>query len=33
MSELGQRFNKEKQPEINLEKFARLESMFATLGE
>jgi aminoglycoside phosphotransferase (APT) family kinase protein len=31
MSELGQRFNKEEQPEIDLEKFTRLESVFETL--
>jgi len=32
MSELGQRFNQDKQPEIDLEKYAQLESVFATLG-
>ncbi|MBV8098432.1 MAG: phosphotransferase [Verrucomicrobia bacterium] len=32
MSELGQRFNQENQPEIDLEKFARLESIFETLA-
>ena len=32
MSELGQRFNKDEQPEIDLEKFARLSSVFETLG-
>ena len=33
MSELGQRFNKEEHPEIDLEKFARLKSVFETLAE
>ncbi len=33
MSELGQRFNKEGQPEIDLGKFARLKSVFETLAE
>jgi hypothetical protein len=33
MSELGQRFNKEKQPEIDLEQFTRLESIFGKLAE
>jgi aminoglycoside phosphotransferase (APT) family kinase protein len=32
MSELGQRFNKDDQPEIDLAKFARLESVFETLA-
>lgn len=32
MSEHGRRFNKEKPPEIDLDKFARLESVFATLA-
>ncbi|MBV8216098.1 MAG: hypothetical protein JOZ08_23010 [Verrucomicrobia bacterium] len=32
MSELGQRFNKNDQPEIDLEKFAQLESVFETLA-
>ena len=32
MSELGQRFNKEEQPEIDGEKFTRLESVFETLA-
>ena len=32
MSELRQRFNKEEQPKIDLEKFARLESVFETLA-
>jgi hypothetical protein len=32
MSELGQRFNKDEQREIDLEKFARLSSVFETLG-
>jgi aminoglycoside phosphotransferase (APT) family kinase protein len=32
MSELGQRFNKDEQPEIDLERFARLSSVFETLG-
>jgi hypothetical protein len=32
MSELGQRFNKEDQAEIDLEKFARLESILETLA-
>ena len=32
MSELGQRFNKEDQPEIDVEKFTRLESIFETLA-
>jgi len=32
MSELGQRFNKDGQPEIDLETFARLSSVFETLG-
>jgi hypothetical protein len=32
MSELGQRFNKENQPEIDVEKFARLKSVFETLA-
>jgi aminoglycoside phosphotransferase (APT) family kinase protein len=32
MSELGQRFNKEEQPEIDLEKFGQLESVFETLA-
>lgn len=31
MSELGQRFNKESQPEIDLEKFTRIESIFEKL--
>jgi aminoglycoside phosphotransferase (APT) family kinase protein len=31
MSELGQRFNKEERPEIDVEKFTRLESVFETL--
>jgi hypothetical protein len=31
MSELGQRFNKENQPEIDVEKLARLELVFETL--
>lgn len=31
MSELGQRLNKEEQPEIDVEKFTRLESVFETL--
>jgi aminoglycoside phosphotransferase (APT) family kinase protein len=31
MSELGQRFNKEHQPGIDVEKFTRLESVFETL--
>lgn len=31
MSELGQRFNKEDQPEIDIEKFDRLRSMFEML--
>ena len=31
MGELGQRFNKEDQPEIDLEKFDRLRSMFEML--
>jgi hypothetical protein len=33
MSELGQRFNKEEQPEIDLGKFARLKSIFERLAE
>jgi aminoglycoside phosphotransferase (APT) family kinase protein len=33
MSELGQRFNKEEHPEIDLEKFARLKSVFETLAD
>jgi len=33
MSELGQRFNKEERPEIDPEKFARLNSIFETLAE
>jgi aminoglycoside phosphotransferase (APT) family kinase protein len=32
MSELGQRFNKEEQPEIDVQKFTRLESVFETLA-
>ena len=32
MSELGQRFNKESQPEIDLEKFARIKSIFEKLA-
>ena len=32
MSELGQRFNKENQPEIDAEKFVRLRSVFETLA-
>jgi Na+-transporting methylmalonyl-CoA/oxaloacetate decarboxylase gamma subunit len=33
MSELGQRFNKEEnQPEIDVEKFVRLKSVFETLA-
>ena len=32
MSELGQRFNKDDQPEIDLERFARLSTVFETLG-
>jgi hypothetical protein len=32
MSELGQRFNKERQPEIDVEKFGRLKSVFETLA-
>jgi aminoglycoside phosphotransferase (APT) family kinase protein len=32
MSELGQRFNKEDQPEIDVQKFTRLESVFETLA-
>ena len=32
MSELGQRFNKDDQPEIDLEKFARLSTVFETVG-
>jgi len=32
MSELGQRFNKENQPEIDVEKFVRLKSVFETLA-
>jgi aminoglycoside phosphotransferase (APT) family kinase protein len=32
MSELGQRFNKENQPEIDAEKFVRLKSVFETLA-
>jgi len=31
MSELGQRFNKESQPEMDLEKFARIKSIFEKL--
>ena len=31
MSELGQRFNKEDRPEIDVEKFTRLESVLETL--
>ncbi|MBV9873631.1 MAG: hypothetical protein JO025_02785 [Verrucomicrobia bacterium] len=31
MSELGQRFNKEDQPKIDVERFTRLESIFETL--
>lgn len=31
MSEFGQRFNKEDQPDIEVEKFTRLESIFETL--
>jgi hypothetical protein len=31
MSELGQRFNKESQPEIDVEKFARIKSIFEKL--
>jgi len=33
MSELGQRFNKGDQPEIDVEKFTRLESIFETLAD
>jgi aminoglycoside phosphotransferase (APT) family kinase protein len=33
MSELGQRFNKDQEPEIDLEKFARLKWIFETLAE
>jgi aminoglycoside phosphotransferase (APT) family kinase protein len=33
MGELGQRFNKDQAPEIDLEKFARLKSIFETLAE
>jgi hypothetical protein len=33
MSELGQRFNKEEQPEIDLRKLARLKSIFERLAE
>jgi len=33
MSELGLPFNKDEQPEIDLEKFARLKSIFETLAE
>jgi len=33
MSELGKRFNKEEQPKIDLDKFARLKSAFETLAE
>jgi aminoglycoside phosphotransferase (APT) family kinase protein len=33
MSELGQRFNKESQPEIDVEKFARIKSIFKKLAE
>jgi len=32
MSELGQRFNREEQPEIDVEKFTRLESVFEALA-
>ena len=32
MSELGQRFNKEERPEIDVEKFTRLKSVFETLA-
>jgi aminoglycoside phosphotransferase (APT) family kinase protein len=32
MSELGQRFNKDDQPEIDLERFARLSTVFETVG-
>jgi len=32
MSELGQRFNKEDRPEIDVQKFTRLESVFETLA-
>ena len=32
MSELGQSFNKDDQPEIDVEKFTRLESVFETLA-
>jgi aminoglycoside phosphotransferase (APT) family kinase protein len=32
MSELGQRFNREDRPEIDVEKFTRLESVFETLA-
>ncbi|HYZ73327.1 MAG TPA: hypothetical protein VE641_09635 [Chthoniobacterales bacterium] len=32
MSELGQRFNKEEQPEIDVENFTRLKSVFETLA-
>jgi aminoglycoside phosphotransferase (APT) family kinase protein len=32
MSELGQRFNRERQPEIDVEKFNRLKSVFETLA-
>jgi hypothetical protein len=32
MSELGHRFNREDQPEIDVEKFTRLESVFETLA-
>jgi hypothetical protein len=32
MSELGQRCNKENQPEIDVEKFVRLKSVFETLA-
>jgi aminoglycoside phosphotransferase len=32
MSELGQRFNKEEQPEIDVQKLTRLESVFETLA-
>jgi hypothetical protein len=32
MSELGQRFNKENRPEIDVQQFTRLESIFETLA-
>jgi hypothetical protein len=32
MSELGQRFNKDEKPEIDLHKFVRLKSIFETLA-